>query len=120
MPDKFDDALVGVGMSKAEKKRYKRQQKLLKKFGIRDENTMGKIERFFYLRAKKRRIKKKKRMSRSAAGDISLFLLYIAQLVKKRQKTDTEIESKYTIKKAIIYFIISIIAIIISSDLLVF
>ena len=49
----------------------------------------------------------------------SLFLLYIAQLVKKRQKTDTEIESKYTIKKAIIYFIISIIAIIISSDLLV-
>ena len=37
MADKFDDALVGVGMSKAEKKRYKRQQKLLKKFGIRDE-----------------------------------------------------------------------------------
>ena len=77
MADKFDDALVGVGMSKAEKKRYKRQQKLLKKFGIRDENTMGKIERFFYLRAKKRRIKKKKRMSRSAAGDISLFLLLV-------------------------------------------
>ena len=77
MADKFDDALVGVGMSKAEKKRYKRQQKLLKKFGIRDENTMGKIERFFYLRAKQRRIKKKKRMSRSAAGDISLFLLLV-------------------------------------------
>ena len=77
MADKFDDALVGVGMSKAEKKRYQRQQKLLKKFGIRDENTMGKIERFFYLRAKKRRIKKKKRMSRSAAGDISLFLLLV-------------------------------------------
>ena len=49
----------------------------------------------------------------------SLFILYIAQLVKKRQKTDTEIESKYSIKKAIIYFILSIIAIIISSDLLV-
>lgn len=49
----------------------------------------------------------------------SLFIIYIAQLVRKRQKVDTEVESKYTIKKAIIYFIISIIAIIFSSNLLV-
>ena len=77
MADKFDDALAGVGLSKAEKRRNKRQQKLLKKYGIRDEATMGKVERFFYLQAKKRRIKKKKRMSRSTAGDIALFLLLV-------------------------------------------
>lgn len=77
MADKFDDALAGVGLSKAEKRRNKRQQKLLKKYGIRDEATMGKVERFFYLQAKKRRIKKKKRMSRSLAGDIALFLLLV-------------------------------------------
>ena len=77
MPDKFDDALVGAGLSKAEIRRNKRQQKLLKKYGLRDESTMGKVERFFYLRAKKRRIKKKKRMSRSLGGDIALFLLLL-------------------------------------------
>ncbi len=77
MPDKFDDALVGAGLSKAEKRRQKRQLKLAKKYGLRDESTMGKVERYFYLRAKKRRIKKKKRMSRSLAGDISLFLLLV-------------------------------------------
>ena len=77
MADIYDDALQGVGQSKAEKRRYKRQQKLLKKYGIRDENTMGKIEKFFYLRAKKRRIKMKKRMSRSLGGDIALFTLLI-------------------------------------------
>lgn len=77
MPEKFDDALVGAGLSKAEIRRNKRQQKLLKKYGLRDENTMGKVERFFYLRAKKRRIKKKKRMSRSLGGDIALFLLLL-------------------------------------------
>jgi len=49
----------------------------------------------------------------------SLFVIYIVQLVRRRTKTDAEIISKYTMKKAIIYFIISIIAIIISSDLLV-
>ena len=35
MADIYDDALQGVGQSKAEKRRYKRQQKLLKKYGIR-------------------------------------------------------------------------------------
>ena len=64
MADKFDDALGGGELTKAEKRNIKRQQKLAKKYGIRDEATMGKVERFFYLRAKKRRIKKKKRMSR--------------------------------------------------------
>ena len=77
MADKFDDAIKGVGVSKAEKKRIKRQEKLLKKYGIKDEASMGKIERFFYQRAKKRRIKKKKRMSRSLGGDIALFLLLV-------------------------------------------
>lgn len=77
MADMYDDAQKGVALSKKERKRQKRQLKLLKKYGIRDENTMGKIERFFYVRAKKRRIKKKKRMSRSLAGDICLFLLLI-------------------------------------------
>ena len=77
MANKYDDELKGVGISKAEKRRNKRQQKLLKKYGLRDEKTMGKVERFFYLRAKKRRIKKKKRMSRSIGGDIALFLILI-------------------------------------------
>ena len=77
MADKFDDAIKGVGVSKAEKKRIKRQEKLLKKYGIKDEASMGKIERFFYQRAKKRRIKKKKGMSRSLGGDIALFLLLV-------------------------------------------
>lgn len=77
MPDKFDDALGGGELTKAEKKNLKRQQKLAKKYGIRDEATMGTVERFFYLRAKKRRIKKKKRMSRSLGGDIALFLLLL-------------------------------------------
>ena len=75
MPDKFDDALGGGELTKAEKKSLKRQQKLAKKYGIRDEATMGKVERYFYLRAQKKRIKKKKRMSRSLGGDIALFLM---------------------------------------------
>ncbi len=77
MADKFDDALAGGELTKAEKRNIKRQQKLAKKYGIRDEATMGKVERFFYLRAKKRRIKKKKRMSRSLGGDIALFLMLL-------------------------------------------
>jgi len=49
----------------------------------------------------------------------SLFVIYIIQLVKQRHKVEGNIEAKYSIKQAIIYFILSIIAIIISSDLLV-
>ena len=49
----------------------------------------------------------------------SLFVIYIMQLVKARHKNEVEINCKYSIKKAIIYFIISVIAIIISSDILV-
>ena len=49
----------------------------------------------------------------------SLFVIYIVQLVRRRQKTDEEITSKYTMKRAITYFILSIAAIIVSSDLLV-
>ncbi len=49
----------------------------------------------------------------------SLFVIYIIQLVRNRVKTDEEVISKYTISKAIIYFIISVIAIIIGSDMLV-
>ena len=37
-----NDALKGIGESKAEIKRRKRQEKKLKKFGIRDESKMGK------------------------------------------------------------------------------
>ena len=70
-----EQEVKGVEMSKAEKARIKRQQRKLKKFGLKDEATMGKLELFFYNMEKKRRIKKKKRVSRSLAGDISLFLL---------------------------------------------
>ena len=49
----------------------------------------------------------------------SLFVIYIIQLVRRRTHTDETIESKYGIVKAIIFFIISVIAIIISSDMLV-
>ena len=49
----------------------------------------------------------------------SLFIVYIVQLVRKRTKTDEEIVSKYAMKRAIVYFILSIAAIIVSSDLLV-
>ncbi len=49
----------------------------------------------------------------------SLFVIYIIQLVRRRTKTEGEIVSKYSIGRAIVYFILSVIAIIISSDLLV-
>ena len=70
-----EQEVKGVELSKAEKNRIKRQQRKLKKFGLKDEATMGKVELFFYQLEKKRRIKKKKRVSRSLAGDIALFLL---------------------------------------------
>ena len=80
MNEKFqidDDQISGVELSKAEKKRLKRQEKQIKKFGIRDESKMGKLELFFYRQKKKRLIKKRKRVSRSIAGDIALFLLLL-------------------------------------------
>jgi ABC-type glycerol-3-phosphate transport system permease component len=72
-----DEEVKGVELSKAEKRRIKRQEKKLKKFGLKDESKMGKVELFFYRMEKKRRIKKKKRISRSVAGDIALFLLLL-------------------------------------------
>ena len=70
-----DEKVAGVELSKEEKKRLKRQEKKLKKFGLKDESKMGKMELFFYRIEKRRRIKRKKRVSRSVAGDISLFIL---------------------------------------------
>ena len=70
-----DEEIAGVELSKEEKKRLKRQEKKLKKFGLKDESKMGKMELFFYRMEKRRKIKKKKRVSRSVAGDISLFIL---------------------------------------------
>ncbi len=49
----------------------------------------------------------------------SLFVIYIVQLVRRRVHTDEEVNSKYKMFQAIIYFILSVFAIIISSDLLV-
>ena len=73
-----DDQLAGAQLSKAEKKRLRRQEKKLKKFGIRDESKMNKVEKFFYNIQKRRRIKKRKRVSRSFIGDAALFLLLCA------------------------------------------
>ena len=70
-----DDQLAGAQLSKAEKKRLRRQEKKLKKYGIRDESKMNKVEKFFYNIQKRRRIKKRKRVSRSFLGDAALFLL---------------------------------------------
>lgn len=72
-----DDALRAAKASKEELKRIKRQQKKLKRFGIRDESKMNKIERYFYNLEKRRRIKKKKRMSRSLSGDIALAIILL-------------------------------------------
>ena len=70
-----EQEVKGVEMSSAEKRRIKRQERKLKKFGLKDESKMGKMELFFYRIGKRRRIKKKKRVSRSLAGDIALFIL---------------------------------------------
>lgn len=72
-----DDDQISVELSKEEKKRIKRQERKLKKYGIRDESKMGKLELFFYRQKKKRLIKKRKRVSRSVAGDIALFLILL-------------------------------------------
>ena len=71
-----DDQLAGAQLSKAEKKRLRRQEKKLKKFGIRDESKMNKVEKFFYNIQKRRRIKKRKRVSRSFSSSSG----YAAQL----------------------------------------
>lgn len=68
---------LGTPLSKEEKRRYKRQQAKLKKFGLKKESDMGKTELFFYNLQKKRRIKKRKRVSRSLAGDIALFVILL-------------------------------------------
>ena len=56
MNEKFnvDDDQISVELSKEEKKRIKRQERKLKKYGIRDESKMGKLELFFYRQKKKR------------------------------------------------------------------
>ena len=80
MNDKFridDDQLSNVELSKEEKKRIKRQQRKLKKFGVVDESKLNKLELFFYRRRQKKAIKKRKRVSRSLVGDISLFLILL-------------------------------------------
>jgi len=74
---KVDDDQISTELTKAEKKRLKRQERKLKKFGIRDESKMGKLELFFYRQKKKRLIKKRKRVSRSVVGDIALFLILL-------------------------------------------
>ena len=56
-----DEEIAGVELSKEEKKRLKRQEKKLKKFGLKDESKMGKMELFFYRMEKRRKIKKKKK-----------------------------------------------------------
>lgn len=73
-----DEQIKAAELSKAERKRIKRQNYLLKKHGIRDESTMSGLELFFYKRAKQRRIRRKKRVSRSIGGDIALFILLCA------------------------------------------
>ena len=70
-----DQQVQGVELSREEKSRIKRQEKKLKKFGLKDESKMGKTELFFYKMQKRNRIRKKKRMSRSLAGDICLFVI---------------------------------------------
>ena len=77
MNDKFDDQLQNVELSKEEIRRRKRQERKLKKFGIVDESKLSKLELFFYRRKQRRAIKKKKRISRSLAGDIALFLILL-------------------------------------------
>lgn len=72
-----DEQVKGVELSGKEKRRIRHQERLLKKFGLKDEESMGKVERMFYNFQKKRRIHKKKRVSRSVAGDIALFLLLL-------------------------------------------
>ena len=54
-----DEKVAGVELSKEEKKRLKRQEKKLKKFGLKDESKMGKMELFFYRIENRRRIKEK-------------------------------------------------------------
>lgn len=73
-----EEKLVSSELSKKEIKLLAVQKKKMKKYAIRDESTMGKMELFLYRLEKKRKIKKKKRVSRSKAGDLALFLVLLA------------------------------------------
>ena len=73
-----EQEVKGVELSKAEKKRIRRQERKLKKFGLKDEATMGKLELFFYRQQKKRRIKKKKRNER---GIISTKVYLVSESI---------------------------------------
>ena len=72
--DETDEKKV-VQLSAKEKAIIRRQQKKMKKFGVVDENELHGLEKFLYIQKKKRRIKKKKRISRSLGGDIALFIV---------------------------------------------
>lgn len=54
-----DEKVAGVELSKEEKKRLKRQEKKLKKFGLKDESKMGKWS-YSSIELKKKKNKKKK------------------------------------------------------------
>ena len=70
-----DEEIAGVELSKEEKKRLKRQEKKLKKFGLKDESKMGKMELFFYRMEKRRKIKKKKIIRRGFCGDCNNLIV---------------------------------------------
>jgi ABC-type glycerol-3-phosphate transport system permease component len=72
-----DNAIAGVALNKAEKRLQKRQERKLRKFNIVDESKVKGIAKWIYLYQKRRRIRKRKRVSRSLAGDIGLFLLLL-------------------------------------------
>ena len=73
-----DDALQSAKLTKIEEKRRKQQEKLAKRYGIKNESELKGLSKWIYNYKKNRRIKKKKRMSRSLIGDISLILVLCA------------------------------------------
>ena len=70
-----DDAKKLDKLSRIEEKRRKHQERLMKRYGIQDESKLRGLEKWIYNFKKKRRIKKKKRISRSIWGDIGLMIL---------------------------------------------
>lgn len=72
-----DDQLAGAPLSKEEQRIIKRQQRKLRKFNIVDESQLKGLSKFIYNYKKKRRIKRRKRVSRSFAGDMGLFLILL-------------------------------------------
>lgn len=74
---KVDDfQLAGASLSKEEQRIIKRQQRKLRKF-IVDESKLKGLSKVIYNYKKRRRIKMRKRVSRSMAGDIGLFLVLL-------------------------------------------